>query len=233
MHKKCGRKLGKTKPLLGIYGGTFDPIHIGHLRTAIEIYETLPFQQIRIIPCKVPPHRGGTFASAEQRWDMVAKAVNGLEGIHADPREMQREGISYTVDTLLGLQQDFPETHLCLIVGHDTFLGLPTWHRWQEILTIAHLIVVARPGEDQPSLDMATDIFFSSFQVQENPAQLTQRPSGSILFWKGTALAISSSQIRQRASRHLSLRYLVPDVVHDYINQKMLYGTHANRKAEI
>ena len=126
------------KPI-GILGGTFDPIHFGHLRSGLEVYESLEFEHIRLIPCGVPPHRELPIASNEQRLAMMRLAVEDNTKLIVDQRELQREGPSYTVDTLLELRQEFPDTPLCLIIGSDAFLGLDSWHQWKKIPQLAHL----------------------------------------------------------------------------------------------
>ena len=126
------------KPI-GIFGGTFDPIHYGHLRTAFELLQTLDFEAVRFVPCGDPPHRGVTFASAALRLEMVRAATRDEPRFVVDDRELRREGPSYSIDTLMSLREEFPDRSLCLITGMDAFLGLPTWHRSDEILDFAHM----------------------------------------------------------------------------------------------
>jgi len=134
-----------TRPM-GIFGGTFDPIHYGHLRSAFEMLQALRFDEVRFIPCGDPPHRGVTFADAELRFRMVDVAIAGQDGFVSDDRELRRDGLSYSIDTLISLREEFPERSLGLIVGMDAFLGLPQWYRWDEILDFAHIVVAHRPG---------------------------------------------------------------------------------------
>jgi len=119
---------------IGVFGGTFDPIHYGHLRTAFEMLQALRFEEVRFIPCGDPPHRGETYAKATQRLQMVQVAVDGQSGFVVDERELKREGPSYSFDTLKSLRAEFPRRSLGLILGMDAFLGLPGWHRWGELL---------------------------------------------------------------------------------------------------
>ena len=137
---------------VGVFGGTFDPIHYGHLRTAFELLQALRLAEVRFIPCSDPPHRGKTYASAAERLRMVALAIDGQEGFVADDRELARGGPSYSIDTLLTLREEFPQRSLGLILGMDAFLGLHTWYRWDEILDVAHIVVAHRPGFKAPAI---------------------------------------------------------------------------------
>src|SRR5687768_13270840 len=119
---------------IGILGGTFDPIHLGHLRMAIELYESLNLARVHLIPCYTPVHRAQTVASAEERLAMVKAAIANEPVLYADDREIKSKKPSYTIDTLLSLKEEFPDTPLCLFVGIDAFLGFLSWHRWEEIL---------------------------------------------------------------------------------------------------
>ena len=139
-----------TAPL-GIFGGTFDPIHYGHLRTAFELRQALKLAEVRFLPTGNPPHRDHTTADAEQRLAMVRAAVADQKGFVVDDREVRRTGVSYSVDTLTELRAEHPHRSLCLLLGMDAFLGLPHWHRWQEILSLAHVVVAHRPGWKAPT----------------------------------------------------------------------------------
>ena len=130
--------------MIGVFGGTFDPIHFGHLRSALEIGESLRLKEIRFIPCRIPPHRDEPLADPLQRLAMVRAALAGQPEMIADDREIKRDGSSYMVDTLESLRNEFVNDPLCLILGMDAFMELPTWHRWQDLLTLAHLVVMHR-----------------------------------------------------------------------------------------
>ena len=132
--------------VLGIFGGTFDPIHCGHLELARELREALGFSAVRFIPAGDPPHRAAPVATAAHRLAMVELAVEGQSGLEVDAREIHSPQRSYTVPTLEELREEDPSRTLALIVGADTFLGLPTWHRWRDVFALAHLVVVPRPG---------------------------------------------------------------------------------------
>ena len=120
---------------IGILGGTFDPIHFGHLRTAIELHQALDLAEVRLIPCYQPVHRKLPIASPEQRLEMAYCAIRDEPALAIDNCEIERQRPSYTIETLEILRQKFPQTPLCLIMGIDAFLGFPSWHRYEEILT--------------------------------------------------------------------------------------------------
>src|SRR5262245_12412890 len=135
---------------LGLFGGTFDPIHYGHLRTAFELWQALGLAEVRFMPTGSPPHREQTHASAGHRLAMVKAAVAGQPAFTVDDREVRRSGVSYSVDTLAELRAEHPDRSLCLLLGMDAFLGLPNWHRWRELLDLAHIVVAHRPGWRAP-----------------------------------------------------------------------------------
>jgi nicotinate-nucleotide adenylyltransferase len=212
---------------VGILGGTFDPIHFGHLRLAEELAEALDIEQVRLIPAGQPPHRGQPRASAVQRLDMARLAVAGNPRFLLDAREVEKSAPSYSVDTLTALRAELPaDTPLVLFVGGDAFLGLNNWHEWRSIFELAHIAVAHRPGyslatwEDALSDPLRTQL---SRRRCEQAAELAEKPSGRILLHTITQLDISASQIRHHALRGRSLRYLLPDSVIDYIHENRLY----------
>ncbi|MCK5724204.1 MAG: nicotinate-nucleotide adenylyltransferase, partial [Gammaproteobacteria bacterium] len=133
--------------MIGILGGTFDPIHYGHLRTALDVQQCLSLDEVRFIPCGEPPHRDKPVAESLQRLAMVRAAIAGQKGFSVDDREIRREGPSYMVDTLTSLKHDFKTESLCLILGMDAFNGLEQWHQWQQIFELANIAVMKRPAE--------------------------------------------------------------------------------------
>lgn len=208
--------------MLGIYGGTFDPVHIGHLRTALDLYETLGLSEVRLIPAQQPPHRDRPQASPEQRLALLQAAVDGQPGLLVDDRELSRPGPSYMVDTLTSLRDEFGDTPLALILGMDAFLGLEGWHRWHELTGLAHLLVMQRPGVALPAEGELAELLAS--RRVAGVAALQQRPAGGILLCEVTRLAISASDIRARRAAGRSIRYLVPDTVWQQIDRQGLYS---------
>lgn len=212
-----------TKQAIGVFGGTFDPVHNAHLRIALDVLELLGLVEIRFIPSHRPPHRGRPGASAEQRLAMLEQAVSGQAGFAVDERELQRKGPSYSVDTLTSLRSEQPDAPLCLILGLDAFLEFHTWHQWQLIPELAHIIVLRRPhvaatfSSDLQELMRQRQIDYS------NAARLHTTISGHILLLTVTQLSISATMIRELVAQNRSPRYLLPDAVYDYICQSRLY----------
>jgi nicotinate-nucleotide adenylyltransferase len=206
---------------IGIFGGTFDPIHYGHLRTAFELLQTLRFDEVRFIPCGDPPHRGVTVAPATLRLDMVRLATRNEQNFVVDDRELRRDGPSYSVDTLESLREEFPDRSLCLITGMDAFLGLPTWHRWDEILDFAHIIVAHRPGWQVPDEGALGALLAERRTAQEKA--LHERQHGSICVHAVTQLEIASTEIRNLVASGYDPRYLMPDPVRDAIMESSCY----------
>ena len=206
---------------LGVFGGTFDPVHYGHLRSAFEMLQALSFGEVRFIPCGDPPHRGVTHATAQQRFELVRLAVEGQEGFTADDRELQRDGPSYTVDTLAELRREFPGRSLGLIVGMDAFLGLPAWHRWEEILEKAHIIVAHRPGWKAPDIGVLGDLIAAhgTHRIED----LHEDTCGRIHIHAVTQLEIASTEIRDLVAAGRDPRFLMPDAVRDAIIEFGLY----------
>ena len=207
--------------LIGVFGGTFDPIHYRHLRTAFEMLQALQFDEVRFIPCGDPPHRGRTEAGAAERLRMVELAVAGQEGFVADDRELRRDGPSYTVDTLQSLHAEFPGRSLGLIVGMDAFLGLPDWHRWEDILRLAHVVVAHRPGWRAPDIGPLGELITE--RGTHRPDDLRDTEHGRIHIHAVTQLEISSTEIRQLVRAGRDPRFLMPDAVCQAIRETGCY----------
>lgn len=205
--------------MIGIMGGTFDPIHIGHLRTALEIAESCGMEQVRFIPGSVPPHRPQPKASAEQRWEMVNLAIAGEPLFQSDRRELDRQGNSYTVDTLSSLRDDLgAKIPLAFVLGMDAFLAFRSWHRWQEIMQLVHLVVMSRPGYLPDPND-----WYGSLLAQTT-CELRSVAAGRVIFLSVTSLEISATKIREACKNNKSVRFLVPDDVYQYIERYRLYS---------
>lgn len=218
--------------MIGIYGGTFDPVHFGHLRAALEVYQGLKLREMRLIPCFQPPHREPPQASARARLTMLRAAVGtDTEGFVVDNREMRREGVSYMVDTLTDLRAELDDEPLCLVLGADAFLALHRWHRWEEISALAHLVVTHRPGwtldADSADVDPALARLWREAHA-DSLDELQSAPAGRILEFAISPLNISSTQIRAMVARGESPRFLVPETVWNLIRLQGLYDIKRN-----
>ena len=207
--------------MIGIFGGTFDPVHYGHLRSALEVKEIFKLTEIRLIPSARPPHRQQPGATSSVRSQLLALAIENQPGFMCDTRELDREGQSYMVDTLKSLKQDLPKQTLLLFIGCDAFNGLTTWYQWQQLFDYAHIIVLTRPGFEAHTLDS----FFMARQVFERET-LVNSEAGKLFFQPVTRLDISATAIRQMIAEKKSPAFLLPDVVLSYISQHHLYEKH-------
>ncbi|KAF1052863.1 MAG: putative nicotinate-nucleotide adenylyltransferase [Stenotrophomonas maltophilia] len=206
---------------IGLFGGTFDPVHIGHLRSALEIAEQLRFDELRLLPAARPPHKDSPQVSALQRLEMVRLAVEGVELLQVDDREFHRERPSYTIDTLESVRAELaPQDTLFLLIGWDAFCGLPTWHRWEELLQHCHLVVLQRPDADSEAPEELRDLLAARSVADPNALS---GPAGQVTFVWQTPLAISATQIRGLLAQGRSVRFLVPDAVLNYIETHGLY----------
>jgi nicotinate-nucleotide adenylyltransferase len=207
---------------IGIFGGTFDPIHYGHLRTAFELVHSLRLSELRFMPAGNPPHRDHAIASSEQRLAMVKAAVADQPGFTVDDREIRRTGLSYSVDTMRSLREEYPDRSLCMIVGMDAFLGLPTWHQWRDLLQMVHLIVAHRPGWRAPTMGPLGELLVDRGTGAVN--DLHSALAGRIYIHAVTQLEISSTEVRNLISHNRDPRYLMPDAVRTYIAQSNCYS---------
>ncbi len=204
--------------MIGILGGTFDPIHYGHLRTALDVREALCLDELRLIPLRDPPHRGQPASSPEQRLEMLQAAVADGSALIIDERELNRNGKSYSLLTLQSMREELgEEIPICLILGQDAFRCFPNWHGPDDILQLAHLVVIQRPG------DVGGNHY--SKRMTGDPAELRSAPAGKIYLQTVTQLDISSTMIREMIRYGRSPRYLLPDSVLEIIKRDGLYRT--------
>jgi nicotinate-nucleotide adenylyltransferase len=208
--------------LVGVFGGTFNPVHYGHLRSALELVEKLKLEQLSLLPSALPPHRDAPNCSAERRAEMVHLAVSGESRLVCDAREMQRPGKSYTIDSLIELRGELgAQQSLCMVLGCDAVQDIAMWHRWQELLDWAHIVIITRPGWQLPRTGQVAQ-WLKTHQL-ESSALLRQRPFGGIIVEELRPLAISSTEIRDLLASGRSARYLLPQPVLDYIQTHKLY----------
>lgn len=207
---------------IGIFGGTFDPIHYGHLRTAFEMLQALRLGEVKFIPSGDPPHRGSTVAPAQLRLDMVRVATSGQPGFTVDDCELRRDGPSFTIDTLTAIREEHPGTSLGLIIGMDAFLGLTSWRRWDEILDLAHIVVAHRPGWKAPDIGELGELITAhgTHRVDD----LHDAPHGRVHIHAVTQLEIASTEIRDLIAAGRDPRFLMPDAVRDVILRSGCYA---------
>ncbi len=213
--------IGPLKAPVGLLGGTFDPIHIGHLRPAIEARDALRLEEIRLIPNHIPPHRAHPLCSSEQRLAMVRLAAAENRSFVVDERELWRDKPSWTIDTLVELRNELPDTPLCFLMGMDSLLSLTSWHRWQELLDYAHLVVSSRPGW-QPDYPAEIANLLARHQTTRVQA-LHQRLAGHIWLADNQPVALSATRLRALLEAGQDVRYLLPESVAHYIDQQGLY----------
>jgi nicotinate-nucleotide adenylyltransferase len=206
---------------IGIFGGTFDPVHFGHLRAAVEIREKLGLEDMRLLPAGTPPHRSATHASAAHRLSMLKLALTAGCGLQVDDREVRRGGSSYMVDTLAEFREEFPRSPLLLMIGQDAANKLDSWHSWRNLFDLAHLVIMRRPDSVNAYADALDELIRS--RLTTRIADLGDSIAGRVLPLEVTQLAISSTDIRGRISQQMSPRFLLPDAVIAYIREHGLY----------
>lgn len=210
---------------LGLFGGTFDPIHYGHLRLAETAREALGLARVRLIPAGQPPHRAAPGASGQHRLAMARLATADNPAFEIDPAEVEAEQASFTILTLERLRAALgPERPLVLLLGLDAFLGLPSWRRWEALFECAHIAVANRPGYSLEHSALPPPLAAQLAARQATATDLTGSPAGRIVPFSMTPLAISATDIRNRAAAGSSLRYLLPPPVLDYISLHQLYS---------
>lgn len=212
------------RPAIGLYGGTFDPVHHAHLRLAVEVREALALAELRFVPCHVPALRAAPGASAQDRCTMLELAIRGEPGLRVDDRELRRAGPSYTVDTLAALRAELgPEVPLVWLLGADAWAQLPRWHDWQRLTDYAHLAILARPGSAVPAA--AADPLLAAFLAahRAGPEILHTRAAGGVWFQPASLLDISATAVRAALAAGRSARYWLPDAVLEHVRRAGLY----------
>ena len=206
---------------LGLLGGTFDPIHFGHLRVALEAIEQLDLQKVHFIPCKHPVHKAAANASKEHRLAMLKLAIENEPQFMIDEQELWRESPSYIFETLQANRQLHPNTPLVLILGSDSFANITTWNNWENIPDIAHLAVIKRPNY---TIDETANVYQALHtRFTEDKTTLHNSLSGNIIFISGTQLDIASTHIRHLIRNNQNPRFLTPNSVLEYIQLNSLY----------
>lgn len=210
-------------PAVAIFGGTFDPIHYGHLRAAAEVAEKLDVPDFRLVPARQPPHRDETWATPRHRLAMLELALSNCPDLAVDDREIRRGGPSYMVDTLASLRVEQPDSPILVCLGQDAANLLTTWHNWRGMFEFGHLVVMTRP-KSRPRYPKDLAEFLRDRRVRR-ASDLARQPAGRVCHVEVTRLAISSTDIRNRIAAGKDPRFLLPDNVLSYIRQHRLYGS--------
>ncbi|MDN4501246.1 nicotinate-nucleotide adenylyltransferase [Alteromonadaceae bacterium BrNp21-10] len=207
--------------ILGIYGGTFDPIHLGHILPVEKAAKIIGIERVHLIPCHIPPHRQMPAVTAEHRLAMVKLACEAHPLFMADDYELKRQQTSYSIDTLRAFRAQYPNSSLVFFMGYDAFNGIQSWHQWQQLLDYCHIVVCARPGYE---LDKNTTLTQWTHQhVTLDIATLQQQLSGCIYFVQSDKVDISSTQLRQQLGQQRSQIALLDPKVAEYIQNHELY----------
>ena len=200
--------------MIGVFGGTFDPVHYGHIKPAMSVKQALNLKQVRFVPNRIPPHREVPWLSAEQRLSLLKTALKDYPDAVIDQRELERAGPSYMVDTLKSLKNDFPDEGLVLIMGMDAFLGISRWHQWKLLFDLCHLVVTTRPGVDQQIMAeqmSAADYQFLAEKMTHDVNALTPQETGKILLQSVPQLDISSTKIRSSLLKGEDISQWMPE----------------------
>lgn len=211
----------QTNQAIGFLGGSFDPIHFGHLRPALEIRNALNLHKLFLMPNHIAPHKSKAHCSSDQRVKMLELALQSQPQINIDTRELLREQASYTIDSLIELKNQYPSTPICFIMGMDSLISFDKWYRWQEIMDYCHLVISHRPGWKLELNDTVQQLVDECKTT--NISDLHEQQIGKIFFQNTTQLAISSSAIRKIAKQEGDIHYLLPDAVCSYIKANNLY----------
>lgn len=212
---------------VGIFGGTFDPVHFGHLRAAVEAREKLGLSDFRLLPAGQPPHRADTVAGGNQRLEMLRLAIAGCTDLTVDDREVRRAGYSYMSDTLAEIRSEAAEAPIMLMIGQDAANALDSWHDWRRLFELAHLVVMRRPDAHFACVgELRTEI---ERRRVRDPARLHECAAGRVLSLEITQLDISSTHIRALLASGRSPRFLLPDPVLEFILAQGLYRNAAAR----
>ena len=203
--------------MIGIFGGTFDPVHFGHIKPVLNVKQALNLSQVRFIPNSVPPHRDAPWLSAEQRLSLLQSALGEYADVVVDQRELDRDGPSYMIDTLRSLNSDYQDESICLVTGMDAFFGIAEWRQWKQLFELCHLVVTTRPGFDQALILEQVGAENYPFLVEKMTQDidiLKQGKAGKILLQSVPLLDISSTEIRARLLNGEDVSQLMPDEAH-------------------
>ena len=213
--------MSKARPI-GLLGGAFDPVHTGHIHMALDCIKTLDLEEVRFIPAHIPPHKAATAAPPSQRLAMLELALRPHPRLTISAIELERGGVSYTIDTLVSLRADAPQQPFCFILGADAFASLPRWHRWQALADQAHLVIIDRKGQEAANWSPQLQDHYQQ-RACASPDHLHARPAGCIHRAAISVPAVSSSQARALLSENGNTEQVLPPGVDNYIKEHRLY----------
>jgi nicotinate-nucleotide adenylyltransferase len=193
--------------MIGIYGGSFDPVHLGHLITAESIKKELNFERLFLLPCCEPVHKNSLHYSSEQRLEMLSLAIKEFPSLEIDTREIDRGGSSYMIETLAEIVKEFKDSTICLIIGMDSFVSFKTWKKWDEFAKLVHLIILPRNTNQHPQKSLDT------FDIALDKNHLNKKTSGLLYFSNSELIDISSSDIRGKIASNQNLDGLTPSSI--------------------
>ena len=199
--------------MIGIYGGSFDPVHLGHLQTATSIKNELNIDRLFMLPCFEPVHKNSLNYTSKQRLQMLDLAIKEFNSLEIDTREILRGGNSFMIDTLLDLKESFKNESICLIIGMDSFIKFKTWKNWDEFSKLIHLVVLPRNGDQPVSKTLTT------FETVENINKLESNSSGHLYFSNSQMIDISSSAIRGKIAANQNLDNLLPISIINFLKK--------------
>lgn len=218
----------QARSVIGIFGGTFDPVHNAHLQMAQETMQTLRLDEVRMVPCHRPPHRGEPGLSSQQRLAILEMAVAPIDGLIADGRELQRDRPSYTVETLTSLREELGnDVSLVFLMGMDAYANLDTWYQWTHLRELAHIAIMERPDSPKPE----SSVLIESLQASDDLAIVHQQPAGGLVVLKQSLLPVSATAIRQQLIQGKRPDN-VPAVIVDYLVQAYLSVNKRSKQAE-
>lgn len=197
--------------MIGVYGGSFDPVHFGHLKTANSIKNELNFERLFLLPCFEPVHKNSLHYSSIERLKMLSLAIKEFPSLEIDTREIDRGGSSFMIDTLIELLEEYKENNICLIIGMDSFISFKTWKKWDQFASLVHLIVLPRIS-DQPSQNS-----LDTFELAIDKNDLKIKPNGLLYFSNSELIDISSTDIRDRIALNQNLDGLLPSSVINFL----------------
>lgn len=207
---------------IAIFGGTFDPIHNGHLQTSLAIQTYFKFDDYVFLPCKIPAIKPPALANNQQRINMIELAIKNYPSLKIDLREIERDTPSYMVDTLESFRLQYPEAAITLIIGYDSFISLPRWYQWEKLITLANILVINRDEFAQQEIPIVMHNFLKTHQSNDQNA-LLKHQAGTVFLFDAGHYVISSTAIREELKQEKDVSLKLPKEVYQYIKDEGLY----------